>query len=70
MTRNKVKEVVEYLTSTYEGDNAKIDFGMGNKVLRLPYSAIYYCDDDTVMHAKDGDRELWISYEKIEYIEG
>ena len=70
MTRNKVKEIVEYLTSTYESDTANILFGLSNTTLYLPYGADYDCDDDTVMHVKDGDKELWINYEKIEYIEG
>ncbi|MBR1447586.1 MAG: hypothetical protein IJ588_02420 [Prevotella sp.] len=70
MIRNKVKEIVEHLTSTYESDTVNIHFGMSHTTLYLPYGAIYDCDDDTVMHVEDGDRELWISYDKIEYIEG
>lgn len=70
MTRNKVKEIVEHLTSTYESDTAYIHFGMSNAVLCLSYKAVYDCDDDTVMHAEDGEKEYWISYDRIEYIEG
>lgn len=70
MTRDKVKEIVEHLTSTYESDIVYIHFGMTNAVKRLPYKAIYDCDDDTVMHVEVDDTELWISYDKIEYIEG
>lgn len=71
MTRNKVKEIVEHLTSTYESDSVNIHFGMSSHItLYLPYKAVYDCSDDTVMHVEDGDKELWISYDKIEYIEG
>ena len=44
MTRNKVKGIVEYLTSTYESDTANIHFGMSQTTLYLPYNAIYDCD--------------------------
>ena len=70
MTRNKVKEIVGYLTSTYDSDTAYIHFGMSNAVLCLSYRAGYDFDDDTVMHAEDGEKEYWISYDRIEYIEG
>lgn len=70
MTRNKVKEIVEHLTSTYESNTANIHFGTSQTTLYLPYNAIYDCDDDTVMHVTDGDKEVWIDYSKIEYIEG
>lgn len=70
MTRNKVKEIVEHLTSTYESSTANIHFGLTHTTLYLPYGAYYDTDDDTVLHVEDGDKELWISYEKIEYIEG
>ncbi len=70
MTRNKVKEIVGQLTSTYESDSANIHVGMTSTTLYIPYKAIYDCDDDTVMHVYDCDKELWIEYDKIEYIEG
>ena len=71
MTRDKVKEIVEHLTSTCESDSANIHFGMSSHAtLYLSYKAVYDLDDDTVMHVEDGDKELWISYDKIEYIEG
>ncbi len=70
MTRNKVKEIVEHLTSTHESDTRNIHFGLTHTTLYLPYGATYDTDDDTVLHVTDGNRELWISYEKIEYIEG
>ena len=70
MTRNKVKEIVEHLTSTHGSDSYSIHFGMSQTTLYLPYNAVYDFDDDMVMHVEDGDKEIWISYDKIEYIEG
>lgn len=70
MTRNKVKGIVECLTSTHVGDTANIHIGLSQRTLYLPYTAVFDCEDKAVMYVKDADRELWINYDKIEYIEG
>lgn len=70
MTRNKVKGIVEHLTSTHVGDTADIHIGLTHTTLYLPYTAVFDCEDKAIMYVKDADRELWINYDKIEYIEG
>lgn len=70
MTRNKVKEIIEHLTGTYESADEPIHIGMSNETLCIPYGSTFDCDDDTVMHIEDDDREIYISYDKIEYIIG
>lgn len=68
MTREKVKEIVEYLTSTFESENGCINFALDRTSLGLSYDAIYDCDDETVMHVDDHGSEYWVCYDKIEYI--
>lgn len=67
MIRNKTKEILDHLTTTYEGD-AQIQIATSTDTLYFPLTAYYDCADDTVLHIEDGDNHVWLCYDDIKFI--